>query len=287
MHTSIDELFDGLWQDYLSITPSAHKIHKLLENHCIDSFDNNDNPQSNNRPRSIINDHIALRTFDLEKTALPNLAEHFLNLGYEQKGEYDFKAKKLSALHFEHEDTNAPKVFISQLRTNELSQQSQRIIHKLVDQMEVKAPQNSHFLYSGTHWEATSDDYYNLLKESEYAAWMCAWGFRANHFTVSVNHLDNLDDSPMSKLEQVNNLLKNAGFKLNTSGGEIKGGSEVYLAQSSTMADTGEVKFTDKIVEVPSCFYEFAQRFVLPNGKLYTGFVAASADKIFESTNAS
>ncbi|MGB6140662.1 MAG: DUF1338 domain-containing protein, partial [Pseudoalteromonas rhizosphaerae] len=39
-------------------------------------------------------------------------------------------------------------------------------------------------------------------------------------------------------------------------------------------------------MSVPSCFYEFALRYAKPDGELYTGFVAASADKIFESTNA-
>ncbi|MGB1300776.1 MAG: DUF1338 domain-containing protein, partial [Pseudoalteromonas tetraodonis] len=34
------------------------------------------------------------------------------------------------------------------------------------------------------------------------------------------------------------------------------------------------------------CFYEFAIRYPKPDGEIYTGFVAASADKIFESTNA-
>ncbi len=38
--------------------------------------------------------------------------------------------------------------------------------------------------------------------------------------------------------------------------------------------------------EIPSCFYEFAKRYPQADGELYTGFVAASADKIFESTNA-
>ncbi len=32
-------------------------------------------------------------------------------------------------------------------------------------------------------------------------------------------------------------------------------------------------------------FYEFAKRYPTANGKLYQGFVAASADKFFESTN--
>ena len=58
------------------------------------------------------------------------------------------------------------------------------------------------------------------------------------------------------------------------------------LEQSSTLADKVAVNFSDKTVKIPSCFYEFAKRYPLNNGQLYTGFVAASADKIFESTNA-
>ena len=59
----------------------------------------------------------------------------------------------------------------------------------------------------------------------------------------------------------------------------------MLLEQSSTMADKVVVSFTDGDAEIPSCFYEFARRYPMENGKLYTGFVAASADKIFESTN--
>ena len=52
------------------------------------------------------------------------------------------------------------------------------------------------------------------------------------------------------------------------------------------MADKAGVEMNGETVQIPSCFYEFAQRYELPDGKLYQGFVAASADKIFESTNA-
>ena len=110
---------------------------------------------------------------------------------------------------------------------------------------------------------------------------MAVWGFRANHFAVSVNALQNF-----TTLESVNQALKDAGFSLNTSGGEIKGSADVLLEQSSTLADEAEVAFTDGVLSVPSCFYEFALRYPTADGSLYTGFVAASADKIFESTNA-
>jgi hypothetical protein len=267
MHSNIDTLFSNMWDDYVAITPSAHKIHALLA--------------GEENTSEIVNDHVAFRTFALNKTALNKLAAHFLALGYEEKGDYNFEAKKLTAKHFEHPDDTQPKVFISELRVNELSQQAQEIIESLVAQMDGEQVTADNFLYSGRHWKVSKADYDTLLEESEYAAWLAAWGFRANHFTVSVNHL-----SSTNELEEVNTLLKDAGFVLNTSGGEIKGGPQVYLAQSSTMADSAEVAFSDETVAIPSCFYEFAQRYTMENGKLYQGFVAASADKIFESTNA-
>lgn len=266
MHTNIDTLFANLWQDYLAITPSAQKVHELLANRTSDD---------------IINDHVAFRTFNIEKINLEKLAKHFLTLGYEEKGQYHFEQKKLKAKHFEHPDTTKPKVFISELSVEEFSPAVQQIIQKMVSNIAEDASSHNDFLYSGTHWQVSSAEYNILLNESEYAAWMSAWGFRANHFTVSVNHMEHFQ-----VLADVNTKLKEAGFVLNTSGGEIKGGADVHLAQSSTMADKIEVQFSDIKKVIPSCFYEFAQRYNMPNGDLYQGFVAASADKIFESTNA-
>jgi hypothetical protein len=266
MHTNIDTLFANLWQDYVAITPSAKKVQALLSEFAGQS--------------DLINDHVALRTFNIDKINLDKLAKHFLDLGYSEHGQYDFEQKKLKAKHFEHDDKTKPKVFISELIVEAFSDEVQTIIHKMVDNIDLNAASQPDFLYSGTHWQISSGEYETLLSASEYAAWMAAWGFRANHFTVSVNHLQHFQ-----VLADVNTQLKQAGFVLNTSGGEIKGGPEVHLAQSSTMADHIEVQFTDTKKQVPSCFYEFAQRYTLPDGQLYQGFVATSADKIFESTN--
>jgi len=152
----------------------------------------------------------------------------------------------------------------------------------MVEQLDENVLSSDDFLYSGTHWQISKQDYVTLRDESEYAGWMAAWGYRANHFTVSVNHLASFDE-----LSDVNKTLIDAGFKMNESGGLIKGGEDVCLAQSSTMADQATAKFSDGNLDIPSCFYEFAQRYKLANGQYYQGFVAASADKIFESTNAS
>ncbi|WP_031564457.1 DUF1338 domain-containing protein [Rheinheimera texasensis] len=266
MHSNFKDLFAALWQDYVQLTPSAEKIHALL---------------GSGQQDDVINDHIALRTFNLDKVGLDKLAAHFLAVGYREAGEYHFEAKKLYAKHFEHPDPTAPKVFISELLVEKCSPMLQQAVQKLVAQIPVEAVTAENFIYSGRHWDIDQATYRLLLEESEYAAWMAVWGFRANHFTVSVNALQNF-----TTLESVNQALKDAGFALNTSGGEIKGSADVLLEQSSTLADEAEVAFTDGVLSVPSCFYEFALRYPTADGSLYTGFVAASADKIFESTNA-
>ncbi len=266
MHTDVNTLFDNLWQNYLEVTPSAVKVHELL---------------GSTQKDDVINDHIALRTFNHEKIGLEKLAAHFLAIGYKECGEYHFEAKKLYAKHYEHPDTTQPKVFISELLVEKCSEELQTIVNDMVANIDADAVSADDFLYSGPHWQVSSDTYKKLLSESEYAAWMSAWGYRANHFTVSINELAKFDN-----IEDVNHALKEAGFALNTSGGEIKGSPEVLLEQSSTLADDYAVEFSNGTMSVPSCFYEFALRYNKPDGKLYTGFVAASADKIFESTNA-
>ncbi|QYJ79317.1 DUF1338 domain-containing protein [Shewanella acanthi] len=264
MHTDINALFSALWQDYIQMTPSAAKVHQLL-----------------GQGKPIINDHIALRTFNIAKVNLEVLAKHFTSLGYKACGDYKFEQKKLIAKHFEHPDPTLPKVFISELLVEEFSPSLQATIQGLIAQVDVASTVADNFIYSGRHWELDSSTYEILLEESEYAAWVAAFGYRANHFTVFINYLEGFDT-----LEAVNDTLKQAGFVLNTAGGEIKGSPEVLLEQSSTMADKIDVTFRDKTLAIPSCFYEFALRYPKADGELYTGFVAASADKIFESTNA-
>ena len=50
-------------------------------------------------------------------------------------------------------------------------------------------------------------------------------------------------------------------------------------------ADRVAVDFREGTYEVPSCYYEFARRYEDENGNLFNGFIAGSADKIFESTD--
>ena len=193
-----------------------------------------------------------------------------------------FQEKHLYAKHYEStRDKNAPRIFISRLILSECSDYLQKTLKEAVGKIDSKKLHSTELVFAGTLFNPLSYDIYSRLREeSEYAAWFYVFGFRANHFTVSINSLKKYNN-----IVKVNELLKHNGFKLNTAGGEIKGTPADMLQQSSTIADTVMVDFLEGSFEVPCCYYEFAQRFPDINGRLYNGFVAKSADKIFESTN--
>lgn len=259
-----DVLFQSLWNDYIQrLCPSAEKVHQLLK-----------------EDEALINDHIALRTFNVAPLGIATLAQPFLDIGYTPCGDYLFESKKLVAKHFEHPDPKQPKVFISELKVEECSESLQTIVAKLVEQLDHSKLKGHEFLYGGRLWDLSFADYQTLATESEYASWLAAHGYGANHFTVSVNQLKAFD-----KVTAVNDHLRQSGFTINEFGGEVKGSPEVLLEQSSTMADKVSVDFADGAQVIPGGFYEFAKRYPMSNGELYPGFVAASADKIFESTN--
>lgn len=261
----IETVLEKMWQDYLLLNPEAQRVVDTLLA----------------EGESIVNDHIALRTFNVGVVALEECAKPFLAMGYEEKETYFFDAKKLRAKHYEYAaDPTIPKIFISELLVNEFSSEFQDIVSSLVNRVSADQVQLPNFFYSGRRWSVSTSQYETLLKESDYGAWMAAIGYRPNHFTVFVNHLKKYSD-----LETLNDFLKAKGFKLNTSGGEIKGTPQVFLEQSSTLANSVEVEFTDGKRQIPSCYFEFAKRYPLASGELYQGFVAKSADKIFESTD--
>jgi len=262
----LDSLLHAMWVDYVRLTPQAGRIH--------DAFVA--------RGETVINDHIALRTIRHPKLGLDQLGRVFEALGYRKMAPYQFKEKKLLAHHYEHADETKPKIFISELLLDQFSPGLQKILNRLVDSIPESDLTRPDFCYLGRPWTLASSEYLALAEESEYASWVAAYGFRPNHFTVSVNHLKHLGTLPA-----VNEFVKGLGYRLNASGGEIKGSKSDLLEQSSTMADSASVEFSDRELPVPSCYYEFALRHPMPNGKLYPGFVAASADKIFESTNRS
>lgn len=261
---TLPQMMDLLWKDYVETNPPAQHIFDLFTS----------------RGEKVINDHIAFRTYNHASINVDVMGAVFTNLGYQEKGDYEFKNKKLYAKHFEHPDSEMPLIFISQLKVEEFDVEVQQIINSLIDQIPDGFTNDPTFVFSGKPWKVSHADYLKLKEKSEYAAWMAAYGFRVNHFTVSINRLTRLNG-----IYEVNQFLKDYGYKLNESGGEVKGTPADLLEQSSTIAYNKEVDFTDGKHIIPACYYEFAMRYNQPDGNLFRGFIAGSADKIFESTN--
>ncbi|MEI6695865.1 MAG: DUF1338 domain-containing protein [Bacteroidota bacterium] len=261
-----NNIFEKLWSDYINFNPHAKYIYDLFVK----------------EGENVVNDHIAFRTFNDKRVNINVLAKVFVENGYEERGEYTFQNKHLYAKHFEHKtDESAPRVFVSELILEEFSSDLQKIIKLEIDKIDEQILDSDELIYSGNIWSQPSYIVYEKLKqESEYAAWVYVFGFRANHFTVSVNVLRKYDS-----IAKVNDFLKQHGFKINDSEGEIKGSPIELLEQSSIKSGLIKVQFEEGEYEIPSCYYEFAKRYKDNNGKLYSGFIAKSADKIFESTD--
>jgi len=263
----IDRFFAALWRDYVEITPQAGRIHDLFTS----------------RGETVVNDHVAFRTFSDSPVSLDRLEPLILGLGYRRFAPYEFPDRHLRAFGYLHNDPRQPRIFCSELLVGQLSAHARERIMTWIDQIDRGAGNDPDVFWSGRLWRMPMyEEYLALLKESEYAAWLSVLGLRANHFTVSVNHL-----RLTPELGQVLDLVKQAGFELNTEGGEIKGSPAVLLEQGSTLADRIEFTFGggDRHT-VPTCYYEFAKRYPDEEGKLYQGFVPASASRLFDSTAA-
>ena len=263
----IEDFFAQTWERYARLTPDAIRIHELLTA----------------RGETLINDHVAFRTFNLPGIGRLELGRIFEAWGYRRAEEtLDFPDKKLKASYYIHPQTNLPKVFISELELERCSPGVQAWIRSFV------TPELRHLAQLGEHiflepsWKPVSlGDYNRFHSESEYAGWISAFGIQVNHFTVLVNRL-----RTFASLEALNTFLIGNGFQLNTAGSVIKGTPVELLEQTSTMARRIPWIFAEgQSEDVMGCYYEFARRYPLLDGNgLFQGFIPQSADKIFEST---
>ena len=194
-----------------------------------------------------------------------------------------------------------PRIFVSELRVNELSQDAQSIILKYTKDIKEDPVDNldlnnweeiDHFLHHPL-WETPElEEYEKLASESEYASWVIYNRYYLNHYTISVH---NLKES-YNTVAEFNRFLHKIGVKLNSAGGEIKTSKDGLLIQSSTVAEMLIGVFANgKTKSISGSYVEFAERKVLPQfvnmdaskitrEHLRDGFEAGNADKIFEST---
>lgn len=252
-------------------------------------------------PEDIENDHIAFRTLGVPHLGITSFEKIFLYYGYQKRDYYHFEGKKLDAYWFSPPEPHYPRIFVSELRVKELSEEAQRIIQSYTD--EVKSDpvasldlDNGEAVDAFLHqplWRTPSlSGYLALLQESEYAAWVIYNRYYLNHFTISVHNLP----EGYNTVAEFNDFLEKQGIKLNDSGGKIKESPDGGLLQSSTVAQMLEAEFADgEKYLIPGSYVEFAERRVLsqfadlPADQIQRqhrrdGFEAGNADKIFEST---
>jgi 2-oxoadipate dioxygenase/decarboxylase-like protein len=268
-----DEFFEALWEDFVEIAPQAADIRERFLEHG----------------EAVVDDHVAFRTFNRAPLGLDQLEPLLLELGYRAFCDYRFTEKKLRARAYLC--PGSPRIFLSELLVDELSAPSRQLVEscviqarRVIAEAEGSAdatPSSAEIFCAGRLWNPIRfSDYERLAHESEYAAWLCALGLHANHFTLNVNAFKKL-----TSIEAVLSFVESAGYAVNTAGGRVKGSPALMLEQGSTLADQMPVPFAHGERKIPTCYYEFALRYPDANGSLFEGFVETSANRIFESTD--
>ena len=289
-NTNLDKILQHLFVPYMNRVPDVKKISKAMIGENIIE-----------KTQDIVNDHIAFRTMGVENLGIQSFEKIFLQHGYTKKDYYFFEKKKLDAYWYAPPEPSYPRIFISELRVKDLSTATQNIIKKYtntiqkdpVDELNMNNPDEVGAFFHKPLWPLPSaKDYQDLLKESEYAAWVIYNRYYLNHYTISIHELK----EGYNDIEKFNQFLEKIGIKLNDSGGKIKTSKDGLLRQSSTVAEMVMATFSDNTtLEISGSYVEFAERKVLPEFKSLPkkelrfvhrreGFEAANADKIFEST---
>ncbi|WP_247235997.1 DUF1338 domain-containing protein [Telluribacter sp. SYSU D00476] len=287
---TLDTVLEGLMSRYQERVPDVMGIiNAMIAEGLIE------------QPNDIENDHIAFRTMGVPHLGIQSFEKIFLHYGYQKRDYYYFEGKKLDAYWYSPPQPHHPRIFVSELRVGELSEETQRIIRSYTDEV-TSDPVDSLDLNDGAAvdgflhqplWRTpTLSDYLTLLKESEYAAWVIYNRYYLNHFTISVHNLP----EGYNTVAEFNQFLEKHGFRLNDSGGKIKESPDGGLLQSSTVAEMIEAEFAGgETHRISGSYVEFAERRVLPEfthlpaeqikrQHRRDGFEAGNADKIFEST---
>ena len=148
MNTS--EFYQQIWQDYIKMTPQAEAIEGALRM----------------RGETVVNDHIAFLTFNQGPARLATLEPLILALGYKRFEPYDFAGKKLDAMGYTPPSSDLPRIFISELRVEELSAESQAVLQRLIGQMPVDTAADASVFWRGRAWLAPTFADYKMLDSS-------------------------------------------------------------------------------------------------------------------------
>ncbi len=290
------DLFDTLYARYRSRMPYVQKYEEVVAAHGA----------------QFINDHIAFRTIATQNpcTGIFMISRVIEALGYSSAGTYEFPDKHLSSIHYQHPNPQFPKLFITQLKSWELSTAGRNIIHK---SFKTHRPHLSDDFFSDLYnlnamstsvrdkvfeilvkyfaelpWDLPQKkDVLELDKESQYGAWVMVNGYDVNHFTASVNshNVESLND-----IEKLISEMKKAGIPMKK---DIEGERGTKLRQSSTESAVIDVPVKDgtQTVKIPwtYAYFEVAERPMMKNpvtGNMerFEGFLGGQATNLFDMT---
>src|SRR5882724_800193 len=234
---TLDLVLEGLMRRYRERVPDVQAILDAMHTERII-----------HNPAEIENDHIAFRSLGIPHLGIASLEKIFLHLGYTKRDYYYFPEKKLDAWWYAPPADHYPRIFLSQLRVQDLSSAAQSIINRYtgpitadpVDTLDLTSgPALDQFLHSSLWPLPTLADYEILAAGSEYAAWVIYNRYYLNHFTISVHNLP----AGYNTVEKFNAFLERKGFTLNNAGGKIKQSPDGLLLQSATVAKMIEASF--------------------------------------------
>jgi len=289
------DLFDRLWVVYRERMPPVRIFERLTAE----------------RGANFTNDHIAFRAMTFQKPALGlfTLSRIFTALGYTPAGSYDFPDKHLNAIHLQHPRPGYPKIFISELKTWELSTPSRRLIGRYLrahrplfgedDLSALREPlrcgasrdnllARTLRVFQSLPWPVPrKKDVLALYRESQYGAWTLVNGYGVNHFTGAV---DTEGPGNFNDIEKVSAALRAAGVSMKK---EIEGAPGSQLRQTSTESVVAPVNMKEgaRRVAVPwtYAYFEMAERPFLTDPatgrrQRFEGFLGAQATHLFEMT---
>jgi hypothetical protein len=293
------EVFDILWRDYRSKMEYVAEYEDMLREHGARFW----------------NDHVAFRTIAWERPAVGifSISRPFEALGYRAEGCYEFPDKHLSSIHFRPPHSQLPKLFITQLKSWELSAPARKILARSLNELrpswatgelaELAAPLGPR----GVEWRRLcalwlrrqtqlpwvlpqKKDVLTLEKESPFAAWVLLNGHGVNHFTASV---DSHGVRALNDIEKTSALLRVRGVPMKK---EIEGSPGSRLRQTSTEAvvlpTRVRVGKKDALIPWTYAYFEILQRPLLKSPltgrrERFEGFLGAQATNLFGMTDRS
>ena len=229
------ELIESLWRNFVASTPQAARVHELLVA----------------RGEQVHHDHIALRTFAVPELGMEALARRVEAAGFRPRERYRLDEDHLQARYWQHDNPNAPKIFIVELDLGTLSPGAQAVVERLIAQLPRGFADRAEPPWTARPWSPSYADYQSLLAESEHAARVAALGVCVDRCALDVGALISFPD-----LDALVAYLLEHAFRF-----------DMRFERATIKPDPIQVRFADTTARIPSGTYELtARRVPRPRG---------------------